>query len=315
MRLSLLALLITLSPLIARDATPTGEELLDNAIARPGAWNQMCMLPPPVKSTVPLPLYGLSVARHFNLSGKTAATLLAHRADVVAALVRRFETMDVTRSAVPKKKPVEGQKPEFPPASDLDPKLLSGVLLEVVLRLNAVEALPAMMKVEAQLAALIEVAENDASAPVPDLPVDGIWYPEELSTRERTKGDKIIPKPDANVILRRQALLRCRVYQREMLSVMVKLLRDANFQPLFDSAIERPYGDALKKAAQSDELKHIKKPADIPEKERTWIRWDSHYNLPVTSFHRVAELPFTPEVRTQIRGFVEQFVKEQPTNK
>ena len=312
MRLPLLALLILVVPLCAKNPTRTGEQLLDDAIVHPGGYNQMCMLPPPVNADVPLPLYGLRVSRHFHLSRKTADVLLARRAEVVAALSHRFDTMDLAKPAVPKKPRANDGKAVGPMESGYDPQLLSGVLIEVALSLNAVEALPGMLKVEAQLTAIIEAAENDAAAPVPDLPVDGIMYPPEISSWERTSKGGFKEKTMTKALERGQALLRCRVYQRELLSVMAKLMRDARFQPLLNSAIERPYGDALKKNAKSDELKAIKRPDDIPNKDRPWTHWDPIYNLPASAIWPKPEMPFNPEVRAQIRGFVERFIKENP---
>lgn len=316
MRLPLLALLLLVAPLRAQDATRTGEQLLDDAILRPADFDQMCSHPPTVNIDVPLPLYGLLVRRQFNLSEKQASALLARRNDVVAALVRRLDTMDLTRHAAPKKKPANSAKGGLSVLSDTDQHCFSGALLNVVMRLNAVEALPAMLKVEAQLAAVIEAAAKDNSAPVPKLEMEGIEYPNSLRAFEQFQNGsgKYESKAVANAaeIIRQQDLLHCRIYQRELLSAMAKLLRDAHFQPLLDSAIEQTYGEALKKKAQSGELRAIKKPEDIPADSRSWIRWDPIYNLPAIPLRLHCEMLFTPELRAQIRGFVSQFLTEHP---
>lgn len=315
MRLPLLALLLTLAPLRAENATRTGARLLDDAI-RNGGYNQTCSADELVEADVPISLYWLRAKPAFIPSEESFATLLARRADVVAALASIFDKMDVAKPAAPQKKQSDGKKHEWDPIADFDSQQLSVALLNVVMRLSAADALPGMLKVEAQLVAIIEAAERDAAAPVPRLEVDGVGYPESLRESEYVtdKAGKSEWKRKANAkeIEHNQAIYKCRFYQRELLSLMAKFLRDARFQPLLDSAFERLYGDVLKASAKSDELKGYKKPDDIPEKDRQWIRWDSIYNVPTLSSKSKDETPYTPELRAQIRGFVSQFLTEHP---
>jgi hypothetical protein len=293
--------------MVAVAASP--DALLDAALRDPGSYNQMCSLPPPVKADVPLPIYGQTVPRHFNLSEKNAAKLLAQRDAVAKALAARLEAMDLARLP-PKPAPKESKA--FPPPATFSTHTLSGVLLEIVIALKAAEALPGLLKVEAQLDAILAAAEKDPSAPIPELEVDGIWYPSQLQPVDYVKMDgkyEAKPKPDAAAILRKQHLLNCRVYQREVLSVLARLLRDAHFQPLLDSDIEKSYAAGLQEAvAKSKQLSDFKNPGDIPPDDRDYIKWDPLYNLPVAGSWPKAELPFTRKLRAQIRGFAEQFL-------
>lgn len=298
-----LALALLFSAVALRAVEPSGEALLSEAIMRPGGYNQMCSLPPPVPIDVPLPLYGLAAPRNFNLSGLVSKRLLEHRAEVVAALVRRLDAMDLAQP-LPKPKPATG-----PMDSGLDAARLSGVVLDIISELKAVEALSAMLKIEAQLQSIVDRAVKDSAAPVPDLEVDGINYPQSLDLYDRvgTKVIKMVKKANAPELERERALLRCRVFQRELLSTMAKLLREAGFQPFLTSSIEQAYGDAVKKAA---EKLPYKKPSDIPENERFYTSWDERYTVPVIG-RTHGTLPFTPELRAQIRGLVTQYLATQ----
>lgn len=301
------ALLILLSASLAVSAA-SPDSLLDEAIKNPGGYNQMCAMPAPVKADVPLPIYNLRVSRHFNLSQKAAEKLLAHRDDVAKALAARLAAMDLAK--LPPKPAPAKESPSFPPPSGFSPRSLSGVMLEIAMELKAIEALPGLLKVEAQLAAILAVAEKDTAAPVPVLEVDGISYPADLRTHDYVKlKDGTFdakPKPNIREIEREQAILNCRVYQREILSVITRLLRDARFQPLLDSEIEKTFAAQLKKDARSEQLKDIKKAEDIPADERAFVKWDAIQNLP--SMGPRAELPYTEKLRGQIREFATQFL-------
>jgi len=283
-----------------RAAEPTGEALLTAAIKNPGGYDQMCASPPPVPADVPLPLYGLLARRNFHLSDFVAKQLQEHRPEVVAALVHRLEAMDLTQPSPTPKPAQEGASGVMD--SGLDTSRLSGVLIEIVLKLKAVEALPALMKIEAQLDTILDAAAKDPAAFVPDLTVDGINYPKGLETTELVR-KKWVRKANAKEIEHEQAFIRCRVFQRELLSAMAKLLREAGFEPFLTSPIEQAYGDAIKKAAEKIPYK---KATDIPEEERSYTFWDERYHVPVIG-RTHGTLPFTPELRLQIRDLVSQY--------
>jgi hypothetical protein len=291
---------------VAHAASPTGEKLLEEALAQPGNFNQMCSLPPPFKADAPLKLYGLGVSREFLLSGATVKRLSEHRDEVVAALCERLQAMDLAKLP-PKRMPVAQKNGAWPPDSGFDARHLSGVMLGIVMELKAVEALPALLKIEGQLSSMM-VAATDPAAPIPDLEVDGIVYPRNPNGAVEVRPGLFRENPETPEKVRARALIRCQVYQRELLSVMAKLLRDADFQPLLNSPIERAYGERVREAAKDSK---IKGPQDIPKEDREFVRWDEIHQVPVSIGGAQAEIPFTPEVRTQIRGFVEQYLEKK----
>jgi hypothetical protein len=302
--LSLFALGCTLSA-----AEPTGDALLEQALRMPGNWDQMCKLPPPVAAEVPLPVYGLSVRRQNSLSKTVADHLRAHRADVVAALVKRLDAVDLTKD--PKGNP--GKDEPTLALSDEDLHRLTGPMISIVTELKAVETLPALLKIEDQLNSLASTAEKDSTAPVPDLPVDAIVYPRELALWETGNGGHRAEKPKANEIRRKQAILRCRVYQRELLSAMAQLLREARFQPALEGQAEQSYVAALKKEAASFSYKTLE---EVPADSRAFFAMDEVQKILVQyPKAKKAEIPYTPELRAQIRGFVVQYIQESESRK
>jgi len=104
-----------------------------------------------------------------------------------------------------------------------------------------------------------------------------------------------------------------RIYQRELLSVMAALLRHERFQPLLDSELERSYLEHLKKEAQSELLKGIKKPEDVTPKDNGWgwITFDPIHKLPVIK-HWPQFTTYTPALRLKIREWVKDFLKLPP---
>jgi hypothetical protein len=104
-----------------------------------------------------------------------------------------------------------------------------------------------------------------------------------------------------------------RVVQRELLSVIMQLLRAQKYPPLIESDFEKAYATELKKALEKDEdLKDVKTPADAKAKGMEWLKFDPVYNIPVTYIPEPPSVPMSPEVRNTIRGFAEQFTKTVP---
>src|SRR5262249_26327155 len=140
------------------NAGSSGAKLLDDTIRNPGGWNQMCSMPPPLPFNVPLPLYSLAVSRFYYLSSQDISRLRAQRGEVVPVIVKRLHDLDLSKKAQE--------------SSRHDPEGLSGTLLQIVMELNAVETLPELLRVEADLNQRIEKAGKDVNASLPDLDLD-----------------------------------------------------------------------------------------------------------------------------------------------
>jgi|GEM_PF-1269144 len=288
--------------LLARE--PNASDLIDQMIRRPGDYDQLCAELGPLSAKVDLPLYRMIVFRDVKLSAANLQTLRDHRAEVVPALVQRLTTLDFLRPVPPPRdvkfrKPKPGEEGDIPEGdaiedSGLSPRALSGVLYQMIVGLDTVEALPQLLRLEEQLRSLIAAADADRKAPLPYATPDG-------ALNIKTKLSK-----------RDQSLVAARVTQRELLSVMMQLLRRQQFGPLLTSSYEQAYAKALKERASEEDLRDIKTPADAKAKGEEWLTFDPIYKVPVGYFHEDPTFPFSREIREEMRGLVQQFIDTVP---
>lgn len=285
MRLSIAGLALALGVLATHGGTPAASEL-DDVIRNPGNWNQMCGMPPPIPSEVPLHLYGLIATRYFTVSDANMARLRRDREAVAQEIVRRLHKMDVPRSPGP-----SAQRAGFQDSGQ-DPEGFSGLLEQIILELPAPEALPELLRLEDKLDGLIS---SGSAAKLPEENLDSSIM---ISV---TKGDT--PRFGGR-------LVDCLVIQREMLSVMAGLLRKVRFQPMLDSDYEAHYKAALVSASATGELARIKHPSDVPPEQASWIVFDPIYHVPTYRLGPAnATIPFSQEIRNEIRGFVQDYLK------
>jgi hypothetical protein len=106
--------------------------------------------------------------------------------------------------------------------------------LEIVLALNAVETLPELLRLEADLDFRLKTAEQDGGASLPVLDAAGPVFMTGVDSASQT-------------FSRRERTFVSRIFQRELLSVMAALLRQERFQSLLDSELERSYLKYLKR--------------------------------------------------------------------
>ena len=192
-----------------------------------------------------------------------------------------------------------------PADSNQDPNYLTGVLLEIVLRLKVVEALPELLRLEDALALRLKAAQSAKAASLPAL---------DLDSPVRWKGYDYGSDPKSQ----QNQLFTVRVYQSELLAVMATLLREERFEPLLRSEIEAHYFDWLKEQAQRPELAKIKRPSDIPVEQRGWITFDPIHDLPVSSagwWGPACSIPNTPQTRLEIRKLVKDFLQLDPAKR
>jgi hypothetical protein len=161
----------------------------------------------------------------------------------------------------------------------------SGPLYESIVGLEAIETLPALLQLEEELTA--EIAKSSAQPRV--------WT-------------KALSPEDIQY-------WRVLVAQREVLAVILQLLRGQRYQPLLDSQFEQLYAADIKKSAGQEGLRQYKTPEDTKAKNASWVRFDPIYSIPVSKFNRASEMAFTPEVRAQVRGLATQFLKDVPPEK
>ena len=169
---------------------------------------------------------------------------------------------------------------------NIEAQMLSGPLYESLVGLDAIETLPVLLRVEEGFAA--EIAKGNAQPRV--------WFKGPIS-REDVHYWNVL------------------VAQREVLSVILQLLRGQRYQPVLDSEFEKLYAAKIKESADQEGMRQYKTPADAKAKGASWLRFDLIYNIPVSRFSPVPEMAFTPEVRAQVRGLAEQFLKTVPPEK
>ncbi len=273
--LSVLATLgLTLTRVCAAAPPPAAAVLLQRILAEPGQYSQMCSLTP-ILPVVPLPIYRFVNPGELHLSAANLATLQTRRAEVIPALNEHLAKLRVR---------IEGAA-EVPKGGVIvttnTPDQLGTPLYEIVLGLDAVETLPVLLRLEDQ--------------------IDG-----ELA--------KAVPTAmKGSLTLREISAWSAKVAQRDVLSVMLQLLRGQRFQPLLDSMFEKIYADALK-AAASEKGFHVKTPAEAKALNMN-VRFDPIYRLPSNTLLQKPEVPFTPEVRATVRDLAGQFLKTVPPEK
>src|SRR5262249_49424967 len=120
-------------------------------------------------------------------------------------------------------------------------------------------------------------------------------YPKPITQQQRLMGgaltDVDLDRPTVDPYKptqRNERLFAARVYQRELLSVIATLLRHEKFEPLLKSDIEARYNKLLK----GEKDPQAPPPSDY-----------ERYGL---------YMPYTPELRQEIRGFASEFLKQPP---
>ena len=303
-RLLALLLLIELPGLAAAPKLKPPEQLVAEVIEVPGSFNQLCGIPALFDSALPLTLYGTIMPRLYHVSNDRMARLEKRRSEVVPALGRMIAAI---RPDEPINKPPAAKNQgngtldgfrETP--SGVSPRQPSGLLLELVEGLNAIETLPELLGLEDRLNAAMDRAEKDESIPPPSVDFDGFV---------RYYNAPYEPSP------RKQELIKGRVVQREILSTMLELLRNQHFQPLLDSEFEQTYAKALKARAAEKDLRHIKTPEDARKEieiELQYIQFDPIYHVPVGYMNPPPAVPYTPEVRKKARNLAADFIATVP---
>ena len=302
----------------------TGAQILDQVIANPGDYSQMCGMPSPIPFDAPLPLYGPLAPRHYSLSSQSITLLQAYRAEIVPVLLERLKAIDFaqTGAATLDIVPVQqGQLRIIDPSqpatatpdkvgpSGTDPKALSGLLLEVIQVLQAVECLPELLRLEEQLATLLTAADKAAAAPLTAFNLDSPIMWEQPKVQAAAGKDKAKNLAERE---RKQQIFTSRIFQREILGLIGGLLRKEGYGPLYSSSVEKVYVEGLKKNAAKGELKELKAAEDIPWESRHWIVWDAGLNIPVYAHGSVVRMPYTAEARAELRKLAQDFLASVP---
>lgn len=306
-------------------APADGAALLEDCIASPGDYNQMCMLPELLPPTVPMPFGASLVPRHFNLDPKNIRRLQANRNLVIPVLAERLRTMRMETPAaeIPRVREDYGMN-----RSGQDGRSFGPLLLQVVEVLNAVECLPDLLRLEQELSGLIAKAESDAAVQLPDLDLDSpsgqvavMMLEQEFSDSADSKGRSTTSQDTESpqAVKRREramALIGCKIYQRELLGLIKTLLKHEDYAPIKSSTfVKTQRAEGRKRLV--DTAAAIKSEDDLHPALRPFMSWDSTAGKAVIADGVVmpVQIPYTAAIRNEIRSLAEAFLKEVPPEK
>jgi hypothetical protein len=283
-----------------------GAAILEESIATPGSWNQMCWSGPPISSGVPIPPWTWLARRHFNLGDDTIIRLQACRDLVIPALSERLQTISLETQAA---KQVDKDSGFSSERSGQNSRTFGPLLLQVVECLSAVECLPDLLRLEQQLSDIIARAESDAAAPLPDLVIDS----PATSDLARAADES----PDAlRKHERATAMLVCKIYQRELLALIKTLLEREAYAPIRSSTFVRTQQEEGRKQLL-EKVAEIKSDDNIPSFLTKQIAWDPEAKKARAKEGAVmpVEIPYTNAIREEIRGIAGRYLKEVPPEK
>ena len=282
----------------AKDA---GDALLDKMIAFPGSYSQVCdvMTAP---QDIPYRAYVLTDFAGASFSKVNLQTLEKNRDALVKAVRARLLAVDFNRAP---KDPGKDPKPEESFDGDdtgCDPASLNPLLLDLILKLKATEALPELLVVEDKLVKAIARAKDEAKAPAPR--VDG-WH----VGMENHEYDENEPQEKAD---RRVHLFNSRVAQRDLVMTMGKLMREKSFSPYLGTSLEKAYVKGIRKQAKSEGYDSLKPGQPIPKRfEGHEIEFDSVTKLPFRRYMPV-KVPYSRESRDEVRAAAGKWIAAHP---
>jgi hypothetical protein len=319
MRIPLLlgAVLLPWTVLPAAKKEPlTAAQILDEVVTRPGDFDQMCDAPPAVPySAPPIPAYGLSVPQTLFPSDEMKDLLKAHRPGIIKEMAARFEKLDwlhpppappVPKEALFLKKEPGNEEFDQTKPSGQNPKAVGGIMLTIVLDLDAVELLPQLLRLEDDLHKITQAALKDPNAPVPVIDIGGgaMWQGMMEEFQKLKDPDKVPP-----ALEHKEQVFNALVFDRQMLGVMLQLLQHQNYAPLKESTPGLLRAMTLKKAPLDEEMAKIKGPQDIPENERRYVFFDKELGVPYWRYE-TANMLYSEALRTEVRGLAEAFINK-----
>lgn len=282
----------------AKDA---GEILLDRLIAFPGSYSQVCdvMTAP---QDIPYRAYVLSDYAGASFSERNLKLVGESRESIVKAMRAKLLSIEFSRAP---KDPGKDPKPDESFDGDdtgCDPATLNPLLLDLILKLKAIEALPELLVVEDKLVKAIAKAKGDAKSPAPR--VDG-WH----VGMENHEYEENEPQEKAD---RRVHLFNSRVAQRDLVITIGKLLREKSYKPYLATALEKAYVKGIQLEAKEEGYASLKRGQEIPKKFDGYeITFDPVTKLPFRAYSAV-KIPYSRESRDEVRAAAAKWIAEHP---
>lgn len=299
----------------AASEAPTLAEQFDKILRFPGDYSQNCNFA--VSSyPAPLPVFRSIMHSDAGISEANIKFLRENRAGVIPILTKKLEAADLLRKPVPQPRDPSGkQDPEGPEPIGVDPASFNTLLLTIIEELDAVEVIPQLLAIEEKYVPMLRAFEKDSGAPVPQ--VDGAdrakVVAENLSAYDK-ETESLRKEPEAE-LERKRAIFRAQAVQRDLLATCVLLMRNAGYEPLRSSRLDRLYGEILRTHFGKDEtLSKFKKPGDIPDYSRGYIKFDPVHQL---AWREDIDLgiPYTPGLRKEIIDLTKSFAASRNSAK
>ncbi len=242
--------------------------------------------------TIPLPIYCRLLGRTIGIAPRQLDVLKSRREELVPALKTALGSLH----------------PEKPPTADGVPakgesasaRQLNAIFLFLVSDLHVIEALPELLLVEERLRGAIQFADEHPRSPLPNVSQDGrISHYEKQPPSERER-----------------FLEFCRADQREILGLILRLLREQRFPPLLVSSFERHYREAVEEAAaKRDEFGRgnssaIQEQQSLAEEANR----GSDFLIPFRADGDQLSIstPFDAATRNNVRRLARQFIETVP---
>jgi hypothetical protein len=298
---------------------PTGPVKLDDMLRYPGSYGQVCdvrVVPVPA----PIPGFRQIVLGEAHFSERNLAWMKSQRKSVLGQISERLRSISLFQKATEQPtdpnvpKDAEGNYEADGTPQGVDPKVYSGLLLELIQELDGVEALPAVLEFEAKFYAAVQRAEKDPEAPLPTVDGGGGVVMEGLYTKADGEllDPESLPAAEKAALERKSAVHSAVAAHRDILAVLVRLMRKLGYQPMLDSPLEAEYGRLLKERWSTDEeMKKFKSAEDIPKEDRESIKFDPLHKVAYPVWEPV-NVPFDEGKREIILKLAAAFAKAPP---
>lgn len=261
---------------------PSADELIEQVLKNPGNYEQMCQVQW-LEPNIPIPLFRPVLLRERSLSGSNVELLRKDRKAVVDALIQRLKAINA-----------------FPDASNeagANASQWNYTYCEIIVGMDAVETLPELLRLEKEYCDGIAKFKADPKLEVASLAGDFFRIEDGKENSKRSRHDEQVVQFALN--------------QRELLSVILQLLRDQRYQPLLDSEFEKAYGVAVKANAKRRGWTSTNKKG-----EEYKFDLDPIEHVPIF-YMGLSEptIPYTTKRRLQARSLAERFLKTVPPEK
>jgi len=264
------------------------EAVIKEIMANP-SYHQMCGGAEFEGRSVPLPIYGRLLGREFGIREGQLKVLLARRAELVPAL----------KTALSKLHPENGRSADNLYAADqrsARPDQFNALYLFIVSDCHVIEAIPELLDLEERLRGAIQFADEHPKSPLPDVAWDGgIFHPRK-----------------ANVPVREKFLDFCRADQRDILSLILRLLREQRFEPLLASSFESKFREGAARREKEWESQGLK---DDEQRGEASNSRDPEALVPFDGDRYYVTIPFNAKTRNEVRSLAQQFLETVPPEK